>query len=473
MSSAEVSAGLTEELAHLAVDWQHPDPAKAMDLAERAFVDTVGVALAAAGDSTVTALFDGLGADLRGGPSTVWARELAGDSRTVALVNGVCAHALDFDDVDDQTIAHLSAVLVPATLAMGEELGSSGQAVLESYWVGLAVSRALAATLDIDSHYRAGWHSTGTIGTVAAAAAGIRLRGLSVGEARHTLGIAGSLAAGSRQNFGTMTKPLHAGVAAANAVLATRLGTAGFTADTSQLEGPLGYLALHDAAPGARRIDQGRMADPHLNVKLHACCYYIHAAADAMIELAAGLQADDVARVTVTGPPDGFAALIHRRPRTGLQGKFSMEYAMAACLLDQSLGLMAFTDEAVNRPEAQRLLERVELEVSVTPPVGPAEWQWGYAVVCVETTDGQRHVIRVDKPRGHASRPIEEADLRAKFDDCLAHGGFEEDESLYPALRGLRDVTSLTAVSTLISGLVRTPGSDQVPAAPVPRGRVG
>lgn len=474
MTSAEAASGLTEALAHLAVQWQHPDPSEAMDLAERAFVDTVGVALAAAGDSTVTTLLDGLGADLRGGPSAVWVRDLAGDSRTAALVNGACAHALDFDDVDDQTIAHVSAVLVPAVLALGEEFGSSGQSVLESYWVGLAVSRALAAALDIDSHYQAGWHSTGTIGTVAAAAAGIRLCGLPVGQARHTLGIAGSLAAGSRQSFGTMTKPLHAGVAAANAVLATRLGAGGFTADTSQLEGPLGYLALHDAAPGERRVDPGQMADPHLNVKLHACCYYIHAAADAMIELAGGgLQADDVARVTVTGPPDGFAALIHHRPLTGLQGKFSMEYAMAACLLDHSLGLTAFTDEAVNRPEAQALLERVELEVSVTPPVGPPEWQWGYAVVRVETTDGQRHVIRVDRPRGHASRPIEEADLRAKFDDCLAHGGFERDESLYPALRKLRDVTSLTAVSTLVSGLVRTPGVDRLSAQPVSRGGAG
>ena len=450
------ATGLTEDLAQLAVDWHHPAPAEAWDLAERAVVDTVAVTLAAALDPTVVALLGGVGDDLRGGPASVWARGLDGDSRTAALVNGNGAHALDFDDVDDQMIGHPSAVLVPAVTAMGEEVGASGEKVVESYWVGLAVSRALAAALDIDRHYQAGWHSTGTIGAVATAAAGVRLRGLSVDQARHSLGIAGSLAAGSRQNFGTMTKPLHAGVAAANGILATKLGGAGFTADTSQLEQPLGYLALHDAAPGHRRVEPERMAEPALNVKLHACCYYIHAAADAMLDLAAaGLQPHEVRRVVVTGPPDGFGALIHHRPHTGLEGKFSMEYAMAACLLDRSLGLTVFTDASVNRPEAQRLIETVDLETSVTPPLGRPEWEWGYAVLRVETIDGRLFTHRVDKPRGHASRPLDEADLRKKFDDCLAYGGFGPADGVYKALRGLRDVASLREVTDLISGLTR------------------
>lgn len=454
MTTPPTPNGLTQDVAELAISWQHPDPDRALDLAERAFVDTIGVTLAATHDTTVSTLFDALGPDLGGGPSSAWARDLTGDPRTVALLNGTCAHALDFDDVDDQTIAHLSAVLVPAVTALGEEGGCSGRAVLESYWVGLAVARTLATALDIDHHYRAGWHSTGTIGTVAAAAAGIRLRDLPIDQARHTLGIAGSLAAGSRQNFGTMAKPLHAGTAAANAVLATRLGEAGFTADDSLLERPLGYLALHDAGPGERRLDSGRMSEPRLNVKMHACCYYIHAAADAMLELAAeGLRPGDVKSVVVTGPPGGFGALIHHRPTTGLEGKFSMEYAMAGCLLDRSLGLPSFTAEAVTRAEAQGLLRLVELRTDATPPTGPAHWEWGYAVVDVETSNGRRLTRRVDKPRGHASRPLDEVDLRGKFDDCLTHGGFSPGEALYAALRRLRDVPSVREVTRLIRSL--------------------
>jgi 2-methylcitrate dehydratase PrpD len=130
-----------------------------------------------------------------------------------------------------------------------------------------------------------------------------------------------------------------------------------------------------------------------------------------------------------------------------------MEFAMAACLLDQSLGLTVFTDESVNRPDAQQLIEKVELRTAETPPQGRPDWEWGYAVVTVETTDGRQLSRRVDKPRGHASRPLAEPDLRTKFDDCLVYGGFEPDDRLYKALRGLRDLESVHEVTGLISGL--------------------
>jgi 2-methylcitrate dehydratase PrpD len=454
MTTVALTTRLTEELARLAVDWQHPQPRDAATLAEQAAVDTVAVALAARQDPTVVTLLRGLGDDLRGGPATVWVNGAATDPRTAALVNGTSAHALDFDDVDDQMIGHPSTVLVPAVLATGEEIGAPGAAAVDAYWAGLAVCRSLAAALDIDSHYRAGWHSTGTIGAVGAAAACARLRGLGLEETRFAIGIAGSLAGGSRQSFGTMTKPLHAGVAASTGVLAAQLARVGYTADEGLLERPLGFLALHDAAPGERHVEPEQMAEPRVNVKLHACCYYIHAAADAMLQLRAdGLAAEEVRRVVVTGPAESFAVLIHHRPVTGLQGKFSMEYAMAGCLLDGSLGLTTFTDEAVGRPEARRLVELVELNRSATPPVGPPEWVWSYAVVAVETRDGRRLERRVDKPRGHATRPLEDADLRQKFDDCLAYGGLGPSTPVFDVLRNLRDRGAVSEATAAVAAL--------------------
>jgi 2-methylcitrate dehydratase PrpD len=457
MTTLALSTGLTTELARTAVEWRHPQPEAAVTLAEQAVVDTVGVALAARHDITVASLLHGLADDVRGGPATVWVNGAASDARTAALLNGTSAHALDFDDVDDQMIGHPSAVMVPAVLATGEEVGAPGPRVVEAYWVGLAVCRALAAALDIDSHYRAGWHSTGTIGAVGAAAACARLRGLGLEEARFAIGIAGSLAAGSRQNFGTMTKPLHAGVAASTGVLAAKLAAVGYTSDEGMLERPLGFLALHDGAPGERRVEQEAMAEPRLNVKLHACCYYIHAAADAMLELRAdGLTAEDVRRIRVTGPSESFAALIHHRPVTGLQGKFSMEYAMAGCLLDGALGLTTFTDEAVGRPEAHRMVELVELHSSATPPVGPQEWTWSYAVVTVETRDGRRLEKRVDKPRGHATRPLEDTDLRRKFDGCLAYGALDASTPLFDLLRNLHDLDAVSDATAAVAALARS-----------------
>lgn len=444
MTSGSSAHGLTWELADMAVSWEHPVPSAAHDLVERAVIDTVGVALAAANDPAVDVLLEVMTDDLSTGPSTVWVRPIRTGSRQAALLNGVSAHALDFDDVDEAIIGHPSAVLVPAVLAEGEALGVSGKAIVTAYWAGLVVARAAGRALDINSHYGAGWHSTGTLGALAAAAAGARLRELSHTQTRHALGIAGSLAAGSRQNFGTMTKPLHAGVAAANGLMAAKLAGSGFTADPGQLEGPFGFLALHHAAPGTRRATQAELAQSSLNVKLHACCYYIHAAADAMLELgAAGISPADVTRITVTGPPNGFDALIHHQPHTGLEGKFSMEYAMAACLLDGALGFAGFTDEAVDRDEAQELLRKVELRIEEVPPIGPAEWDWGYAVVAVTLNDGRRLENRVDKPRGNALRPLTDHELRMKFDDCLVHGGFLPSADLFESLRSLHELESI------------------------------
>jgi 2-methylcitrate dehydratase PrpD len=442
-------------LAKLASGWIHPDREAAWELAERALVDTVAVALAASSDPTVTIALDALGGSASSGPSTVLTTGRAADARQAALLGGLAAHALDFDDVDDAMIGHPSAVLIPAVLAVAEEQDLPGEALLDAYWVGLATCRAIAGALGIDGHYGKGWHSTATIGTLASAAAVARLRGLSLDQTQHALGIAGSLAAGSRQNFGTMTKPLHAGTAASNGVLAATLAAAGFTADQEQLERPLGFLALHHGSPDPALPEATALEAVGLNVKLYPCCYYIHSAADALRELRLeGLIDSDVESVHVTVQPAGLGPLIHHRPRTGLQGKFSMEYASAAVLLDGDLRLPTFTDEQVNRSRAQDLLRCVTLEESEVPPVGPREWNTGYAVVRVTGRDGRVQERRVDRPRGHATRPVGEAELRAKFDDALAFAGLASGDRLYDGLRGLRAVGSVRDLTRQLRDLV-------------------
>jgi 2-methylcitrate dehydratase PrpD len=465
MSAGAHSPGLTESLAATVADLGRRPDSPALDLAERAVVDTVGVMLAAREDPTVNSLVSAVDVDGSSGGASVLVHGSRTDPRNAALVGGTSAHALDFDDVDDAIIGHPSAVLVPTVLAVGEELDASGLDILDGYWTGVTIAREVAAALGIAEHYALGWHATATVGTIAAAAAAARLRRLSTSQVQHALGIAGSLAAGSRQNFGTMTKPLHAGTAASNGVLAAALAAAGFTADPHQLERPLGFVALH-SAPGitdrSRKQSQRPPLDrPALNVKLHPCCYYIHAAADAMLALVSrGLSASEVSDVAVTVQPQGLAPLIHHRPRTGLQGKFSLEYAIAACLLDQRLSLATFTDEAVQRPEAQELLVRVTSETSAQPPVGPPEWDGYFAVVAVHTKDGHDLVERVDRARGHADRPLSESDLRAKFGDCLRFAGLHDADDadpgdLFSTLRTLRTLGSVRDATARICETAR------------------
>ena len=429
---------LTARIAGTVLSWAPGDEGAAAELAERAAVDTVAGALAAREDPTVLLHLKALGA-----PTSTEAR---------ALLGGLAGHALDYDDVDDLLIGHPSTVLVPALLALAAERDLSGSRVVDAFSVGLFVCRQLATVTGIDAHYSAGWHATSTIGTVAGATALARLLELDEERTRCALGIAGSLALGSRQNFGTMTKPLHAGVAASNAVLAAKLAEAGFTADPDQLDGPLGFLALHhgaDGTPDARVPGPDEMG---LNVKLYPCCYYLHAALDTVLDLHQDVDPDRVEKVEVTVHPGGLRPLIHHRPQTGLQGKFSMEYAVAAGLLDGRIRLATFTDEAVRRPAAQALLRKVVVANAEDPPVGGPR-DGAYAVVRITTQDGQVHEGRTDRARGHASRPVDDAELRAKWDDCVSFGRWDEGaafEELYTRLRGLREEASVRSLVDLL-----------------------
>lgn len=444
-----------------------PDPA--LDLATAAVLDTVGVALAAAAEPAVTRLS---AAVQRGtGPSTVLVDGSRTDARQAALLGGTAAHALDFDDVDDLLIGHPSAVLVPVVLAVGEQVGASGEQVAESYWRGLTSMRALAAGLGIGEHYARGWHSTSTLGVLGAAASAASLLSLEPAEIGHALGIAASRAAGSRQNFGSMTKPLHAGAAAADGVLAASLAAGGFTSDPEALEGRHGFLGLYagclrtdqDVAAAADRV-HAALATPGeaaLNVKLHPCCYATHAAADAVLDLAgAGLAADDVEQVRISVPPGALRPLIDHPPRSGLEAKFSVEYVAAACLVDGALRLASFTDDAAVRPRVLELASRVRPDESL-PAAGTTGGLEFRATVTVGRRDGRALVARCEAPRGHVTRPPGLSELHRKFDDCVAFGGFADAPALRSTWGGLRELTSvadaLLPLTAAATGVARAP----------------
>lgn len=415
------------------------------DLGERAFADTVGVLVAGACDPAVPALAAAL--DETGGPARSVATGASLSTRSAALLDGVAAHALDYDDVDDAIIGHPSAVLVPALLAAGGRDDVTGEALLDAFRVGIEAGRTVAAAMDVRAHYERGWHTTGTIGALSATAALARLACLDGDATGRALGVAGSLAAGSRQNFGTQTKPLHAGVAASTGVLAVRLAAGGFTADPDQLDGPLGYLALHAARPAPRAPTRSDDEPPGLNVKLYPCCYYLHSAAEAAIEL--GHKIDDLASVTrveAVVQPGGLAPLIHHRPVDGTQAKFSLEYSTAACLTDRALTFASFTQESVDRAPVRELMARVGIREDPVPPVGPPA-EGPFAVVVVHTRDTAL-TARVDHADGHATRPVSWSRLREKFDDCVpgpADGAWD----------GLRHLRAVPSVRELVDDLGR------------------
>ena len=423
---SSVGLAVTSRLAEFVCSRSISVPLRLLEVARDSLIDTVGVTIAGRGEPTVQVLRSTLGERLPSGRCSVLVNAERTDPMTASLLNGTAGHALDYDDVNDLTIGHPSVVIWPAALAIAEEVEASGRELLDAYVVGLEVSLVVASGMDVECHYARGWHSTATIGVLGATAAAVRLWALDPLQTRHALGVAASLASGSRQNFGTMTKPLHAGTAARNAVFAVALARNGFTADPDQLEAPLGYFAMFDGngALGPALDDLGKSwlaLQYGLNVKKYPCCYNTHRIADAAMQLVHEhrVPASDVEHVTITVEPGGLGPLIHHRPSTGLQGKFSAEYVVSTVILNGRVDLGSFTDEEVNRPEAHELIERMETRESRTPPSGPAAWDDGYAVVCLELTGGRSYSRRVDVPTGHCSTPMELSGLAAKFADCL------------------------------------------------------
>lgn len=416
---------LTEALAHYAVREDLGDLSpEVLDLVRRSLIDTVGVILAARHEPSVTIARRVFGEASQAGDASVLFDGTRASAPTAALLNGIAGHALDFDDVTEILYGHPSAALWPAVLAAAQKRQATERDVVEAFLVGFTVISAVAAGMDVRDHYSHGWHSTATIGILGASAAVARLARLDLQRTRRALGLAVSMSGGSRQNFGTMTKPLHLGLISRDAVIAADLAGAGFTADESAIEAPLGFYAMFNAnanQDAALAVLNGDWAliRQGLNVKKYPCCFNTHRTADAILGLIEreDLKAEEVRSVLVTLEPGGFDPLIRHRPVTGLEGKFSAEYVIAAALLDRRVDLASFTDEMVQRPEAQDLVRRIDWATSPTPPTGRPEWEYAYSSLQVSTTQ-RDFEARTDFPRGDHRLPLTADELSAKFLDC-------------------------------------------------------
>lgn len=437
---AEFSAGLT--LSQV--------PTAGVEMARAAFIDCLGVTLAAHTEPIAGVLTRYL-AEAGGLPTaTALGLGVRTSPELAALAGGAMAHALDYDDVSEPLYGHPSVVLVPAVLAVAEATGASGQRALEGYMAGFEVGNAIGRAMN-PHHYGLGWHATATLGSLGAAAAAARVLGLDAGQTETALGIAASMAGGIRRNFGSMTKPLHAGNAARAGVAAAMMARAGLTAASAIVEGAYGFAqlfggvepgALEAAAEGLGR--RWTLEADGIWFKFYPCCASTHRSLDAvlMLKAAHGFTAADVAEVVSYVPAHIPEILIHPRPSTSLQGKFSLQYTVAAALLDGRIGLGSFTDEQIGRPAARELGERVRMEVV---PASGEETE-----VEVRLVDGRRLSMQVVNPKGHPLNPLTPAELRAKFTDCASAFPGARAEA---ALAALERLESLDRIDSLLADL--------------------
>lgn len=428
-----VTARLAATYARLTLDDLPPE---AQTVARQCTLDWLGCALAGSTEPLSAILRDellpssspsepapdlahgrsGPGAGTEGGGcrgATVIGQGARAPALTAALVNGAAGHALDYDDTHTTMSGHPTAPVLPAVLALAEELGSSGADVLVALVTGIEVACRLGAVLGPE-HYGRGWHATGTVGVVGAAAACARLLGLDEQRWTHALALAATQSSGLKASFGTMAKPFHAGRAAADGLLAARLAARGFTGNPAIVEAPQGMAEA--AGSGTAAIDrldgyEGRWLVTETLFKYHAACYLTHAAIDAAASLRASVpDRAQVHAIDVTVHPSLLGVCAIAEPGTGLEGKFSLRATTALALLGADTadpGL--YTDATVARPDLVALRDKVVVR---TDGARPTTW----AAVRLRLADGRDVVAEADTGRPATDLPQQGQRLRAKFD---------------------------------------------------------
>jgi 2-methylcitrate dehydratase PrpD len=377
-----------------------------------------------------------------------------------ALINGTSGHADDYDDSQLSTapdrlyglMTHPTVPVLAAALAVGEEKGASGVEVLEAFVAGFEVECKLAETIK-PAHYWKGFHTTATIGAFGAYGAAGTLLGLEEDQLKAALGITASLTSGIRANFGTMTKPLHAGMAASNGVTACLLGREGFTANMSALDGKWGFMQI-TAGGSDPEMMMGKMGNPYAIVdpgatfKMYPCGCLGQPSMDTLLEIVTeeDLHGEDVREIRLKAGPNILEPLRYTVPVDDLQAKFSLQFALASVLLRRRAGLREYTMEWIMDPTLRSTMEKVK--TIHDPEIAAMGVEKMRSVVEVELTDGR--VIRrmATDARGTPEKPLKPHELEEKFMECVSFVHDEEKSkeilALIRRLDKLSDVSELT-----------------------------
>ena len=425
-------------------------PAAARQRAAAAIGDTAGVMLAGASEPAARLVQTMVSDESRGECRILGTRNTAGPGGA-ALANGVAAHALDYDDMCFVSLAHPSCALVPAILAAGETVHAPGGVLLDAYVIGFELECRLGIVMNPRHYHERGWHCTSTIGTLGAAAAAARMLALNADQARHALGIAASAASGVKENMGSMVKPLHAGMAARNGLMAARLASRGFAASADALDGPQGFLAAMDSEHRSLEpavVDLGvrwEILETGITVKLYPSCAATHPPLDALLDMKreAGFTHADVESIDVEVDSMTPRLLLYDRPTTGLEAKFSMPFCAAAAVVVGHPGVDTFEQNVIDNLAIQGLMPRVRMRAN---PAFDASAPLSRAVVTVALRDGRVLTRSADGARGYPGR-LSVDERAAKFASCAART--LSPTAAATAWRRLQDIEHLADVRQL------------------------
>jgi 2-methylcitrate dehydratase PrpD len=458
--------GLTKETAEFITGLQFSAiPQDVVELGKKSILDGLGLALCgsmAETGSLSRKYVNSLG--LAHGEATVVGSSMKVSPRFAAFVNGISIHADDYDDTqlavaEDRVyglLTHPTAPVLSAALAVGEARGISGRDLMTAYHAGVEVECKIAEAI-APRHYDEGFHSTGTCGTIGAGTAASKIEGLPLEAVQRAIGVAASEAAGLRENFGTMTKPLHAGRAAESGIVAADLVRMGWTSADQILEAQRGFFRAAGGGfdPKAIVHKLGKpwtFQSPGVSIKPFPSGSLTHPGMTQMTALIKehAIKAAQVERVDVGTNRNMPNALIHHNPKTGLEAKFSMEFCMAVLLLYGKAGLSEFTDETANRPEVKDMVSKVHF--GVNPIAEAAGYNKMTTIIDIKMKDGRTISGRTDFAKGSPAIPMSFDEVADKFRDCANYAKWPADKAkaIVSSVRGLEDVSDIRKLTALL-----------------------
>ena len=427
---------------------------KTLANAKMHILDTFGAAMAGVSTETAAIVFDYCKRVGQSEEASIWGTRLKSSAPMAAFANGLLGHAIDFDDWDAFIHAgHPTCMLAAAALSLGEVIGSSGRDLLKGYVLGIEVLAKMAA--NAPNVQDRGFHSTPVWGSIGAAVACASLVRLDPSKIKAALGITASAAGGIHRQQGSMVKPFHAANAARNGVEAALLAQQGFTADAAIIEAPRGFCDTF-FGPGTCNYEKmiaglGKpyfLESPGLGLKLHPCSAPQFLAADAALHLKREHQIDfaGVAKIEVSIPPLRYQRHYHPEVKTGLRGKFAINYVVALCFLDGKLEIETFTDTKANEPEVQEALSKVKVIMDESiPEPGP------YCPVSVELKDGARYTHTARVAKGHPENPMTESEVLDKFrSNVRAVISDKQSETLIKTVTNLENMANVRELADLL-----------------------
>ncbi|MGZ9125597.1 MAG: MmgE/PrpD family protein [Candidatus Binatia bacterium] len=456
--------GLTQEIAHFVARTRYRDiPKEVVQLARGFILDGLGVALAGSTDECSRIVQSQVRQMNGKGESSIVGTMLTAPAAKAALANGVAGHAMDYDDTQLSTskeavyglLTHPTTPVLAAVLAIGEKEKISGEPLVLAYLLGVEVECRIADAIN-PRHYQDGFHSTATMGGIGAAMAVGKILRLNERKLIQTLGIAASMASGLRENFGTMTKPLHAGRAAENGVSAALLARDGFTAAANILEARRGFFNAMAGGCDESKIT-GRlgspffMKEPGISIKPYPSGSLSHPAQDLILDLVKqhDLSAGDIDHVEVGTNSNVPNALIYPMPKTALEGKFSIPFCMAIAILERKAGIAQFQDRKVRDKKVVELMKRVTL--CVDDELEKLGYDQVRSRIRIRLNDGRVIEGRYDVARGHPEKPMSWAELSDKFRDCARLVLADRDTE--SAIQLVARIEKLTSLSPLFRAL--------------------